>query len=73
MSPTTPATVHGCDSRADGSPEHPGHVGMFIGSYHGQGLVVQAPETGEDIKITPLAGYWAQQTCVGQPARVTVT
>jgi cell wall-associated NlpC family hydrolase len=47
---------------ADGTLEHPGHVGMFIGSYHGQGLVVQAPETGEDIKITPLGGYWAQQT-----------
>jgi cell wall-associated NlpC family hydrolase len=47
---------------ADGTPEHPGHVGMFIGTYDGQGLVVQAPETGEDIEITPLAGYWAQQT-----------
>ena len=48
---------------ADGeTTEHPGHVGMFIGTYHGQGLVVQAPETGEHIKITPLAGYWAQQT-----------
>jgi cell wall-associated NlpC family hydrolase len=47
---------------ADGTTEHPGHVGMFIGTYHGQGLVVQAPQTGEDIKITPLAGYWAEQT-----------
>ena len=47
---------------SDGTPELPGHVGMFIGTYHGHGLVVQAPESGEDIKITPLAGYWAQQT-----------
>ena len=47
---------------SDGTVELPGHVGMFIGSYHGEGLVVQAPQTGEDIKITPLAGYWAQQT-----------
>ena len=47
---------------ADGTTEHPGHVGMFIGTYHGEGLVVQAPETRKDIKITPLAGYWAQQT-----------
>jgi len=35
---------------------------MFIGTYHGQGLVVQAPQTGENIKITLLAGYWAEQT-----------
>jgi cell wall-associated NlpC family hydrolase len=47
---------------SDGTAELPGHVGMFIGAYHGQGLVVQAPRTGEDVKITPLAGYWAQQT-----------
>jgi cell wall-associated NlpC family hydrolase len=47
---------------SDGTAELPGHVGMYIGSYHGQGLVVQAPKTGEDIKITPLAGYWAEQT-----------
>ena len=36
--------------------EHPGHVGMYIGS----GLVIQAPQTGEDIKITPFTGYWEQ-------------
>jgi cell wall-associated NlpC family hydrolase len=47
---------------SDGTPEHPGHVGMYIGTYHGQGLVIQAPRTGEDIMITPLAGYWAEQT-----------
>jgi len=42
----------------DGTPEDPGHVGMYLG----QGLVIEAPQTGEDIMITPLAGYWAQQT-----------
>ena len=47
---------------SDGTPEHPGHVGMYIGTYHGQGLVIQAPHTGEDIEVTPLVGYWAQQT-----------
>lgn len=47
---------------ADGTAAHPGHVGMFIGTYRGQRLVVQAPQTGEKIKVTPLAGYWAQQT-----------
>jgi cell wall-associated NlpC family hydrolase len=35
---------------------------MYIGTYRGQGLVIQAPHTGASIEITPLAGYWAQQT-----------
>jgi len=43
---------------SDGTPSDPGHVGMYIGS----GLVIQAPETGEPIMITPLAGYWQQHT-----------
>lgn len=47
---------------SDGTPEQPGHVGIYIGTYHGQGLVIEAPHTGESIEITPLAGYWAQQT-----------
>jgi cell wall-associated NlpC family hydrolase len=43
---------------SDGTPANPGHVGMYIGS----SLVIQAPETGEDIMITPLGGYWQQST-----------
>lgn len=43
---------------SDGTPTDPGHVGMYIGS----GLVIEAPETGEPIMITPLAGYWQQNT-----------
>jgi cell wall-associated NlpC family hydrolase len=43
---------------SDGSDTEPGHVGMFIGD----GLVVQAPQTGEPIMLTPLAGYWQQST-----------
>lgn len=39
---------------SDGTAENPGHVGMYIGS----GLVIQAPQTGEDIEITPFSGYW---------------
>jgi cell wall-associated NlpC family hydrolase len=41
---------------SDGTAEHPGHVGMYIGS----GLVIQAPQTGENIKITQFTGYWQQ-------------
>jgi cell wall-associated NlpC family hydrolase len=29
---------------------------MYIGS----GLVIQAPQTGEDIEITPFSGYWQE-------------
>jgi cell wall-associated NlpC family hydrolase len=39
---------------SDGSPSSPGHVGMYIGD----GLVVQAPETGMDVQLTPLS-EWA--------------
>jgi cell wall-associated NlpC family hydrolase len=43
---------------SDGTAADPGHVGMYIGS----GLVIQAPETGEDVEITPFSGYWQEST-----------
>ena len=43
---------------SDGTAANPGHVGMYIGS----GLVIEAPQTGEPVMITPLAGYWQQNT-----------
>jgi cell wall-associated NlpC family hydrolase len=36
---------------ADGTASNPGHVGMYIGD----GLVVQAPRTGEDVQLNPLS------------------
>jgi len=40
---------------SDGTMTSPGHVGMFIGTdTHGTGLVLQAPSTGDYIKVTPL-------------------
>lgn len=36
---------------SDGSPSSPGHVGMYIGD----GLVVQAPQTGENVQLSPLS------------------
>ncbi len=41
---------------ADGSASSPGHVGMYIGD----GLVVQAPRTGDVVQLNPLA-TWASQ------------
>jgi cell wall-associated NlpC family hydrolase len=43
---------------SDGTSAEPGHVGMYIGS----GLVIQAPQTGEDVEITPFSGYWQEST-----------
>ena len=43
---------------SDGTATDPGHVGLYIGS----GLVIQAPQTGEDIEITPVSGYWQENT-----------
>ena len=43
---------------SDGTATDPGHVGMYIGS----GQVIQAPQTGEDIGITPFSGYWQKNT-----------
>jgi cell wall-associated NlpC family hydrolase len=43
---------------SDGTAANPGHVGIYIGS----GLVIEAPETGEPVMITPLAGYRQQNT-----------
>ncbi|MGW7540011.1 C40 family peptidase [Streptomyces sp. NPDC054770] len=39
-----------------GTAEVPEHVGMFIG----QGLVLQAPHSGDVVKISPLAGWRAE-------------
>ena len=43
---------------ADGTPTNPGHVGMYIGS----GIVIEAPQTGEPVMLTPLAPYWNSNT-----------
>ena len=43
---------------SDGTATDPGHVGMYIGS----GLIIQAPQTGENVEITPVSGYWQKNT-----------
>ncbi len=44
---------------ANGTPQHPGHVGMAIGD----GLLIQAPHTGDVVKITKLS-QWANQISI---------
>jgi cell wall-associated NlpC family hydrolase len=53
----TPRHATGSASPGE-TPTNPGHVGMYIGD----GLVVEAPETGLNIMITPLKDYWSQNT-----------
>lgn len=43
---------------SDGTPDNPGHVGLFLGS----GLVIEAAETGKPVMITPLSAWWAKNT-----------
>ena len=38
---------------SEGTPASPGHVGMFIGS----GLVVEAPQTGEVVKVVSFDSF----------------
>jgi cell wall-associated NlpC family hydrolase len=38
---------------ANGTPARPSHVGLYVGS----GLIVQAPRTGSNVKITKLAAW----------------
>lgn len=45
---------------SDGTPAHPGHVGMYIGG----GLVVQAPHTGTDLNLTPAAQWRASTVAI---------
>jgi cell wall-associated NlpC family hydrolase len=38
---------------ADGTPDNPGHVGLYIGD----GLIVQAPQTGENVQLSTLSSW----------------
>jgi cell wall-associated NlpC family hydrolase len=38
---------------SDGTPQDPGHVGMYIGD----GLIVQAPHTGVDVQLSTLSSW----------------
>ena len=46
---------------SDGTPAHPGHVGMVAGTdASGKAWLVEAPRTGLNVRLSPLAG-WATQ------------
>lgn len=46
---------------SDGTPAHPGHVGMIAGTdTTGKTWLIEAPRTGLNVRLTPLSG-WANQ------------
>ncbi|MBT8227813.1 MAG: C40 family peptidase [Dactylosporangium sp.] len=52
-----------------GSMSQPGHVGMYIGlGGDGQGHLVQAPHTGDVVKVTPLSAWAGQIAAIRRPA-----
>jgi cell wall-associated NlpC family hydrolase len=38
---------------SDGTPQAPGHVGMYLGA----GTLIQAPETGQTVRLSPLSQW----------------
>ncbi|GAB2441964.1 C40 family peptidase [Micromonospora schwarzwaldensis] len=41
---------------SNGTSAHPRHVGMYVG----EGLIIQAPQTGDAVKITRLSSWNGQ-------------
>jgi cell wall-associated NlpC family hydrolase len=41
---------------SDGTVTAPGRVGMYLG----QGILVEAPHSGLNVQVSPLAGYWME-------------
>ena len=50
---------------SDGTPTHPGHVGMIAGADAGGNVwIVEAPHTGAFVRLTPLTGWAGQITTI---------
>jgi cell wall-associated NlpC family hydrolase len=45
---------------SDGTADRPGHVGLYIGA----GLLVQAPHTGDVVKISAVSGWTSQKAAI---------
>lgn len=50
-------------SGADGTPQAPGHVGMYTGDI----LLIQAPKTGDLVRISPLSRWTGSITARPTP------
>jgi cell wall-associated NlpC family hydrolase len=55
---------------SDGSREHPGHVGMYIGrAGDGRQYLVQAPHTGTVVQVTPVSKWASQVAAIRRPGQ----
>src|SRR5207253_1163153 len=52
---------------SDGTASDPGHVGMYIGDAGGQQYLVQAPHTGDVVKVTPVSNWGNQIVAIRRP------
>jgi cell wall-associated NlpC family hydrolase len=53
---------------SDGTASNPGHVGMYIGTGgDGKQYLVQAPQSGDVVKVTPVANWSGQIVAVRRP------
>jgi hypothetical protein len=42
---------------SDGTTSHPGHVGIYAGTQDGVPMVLEAPHTGANVRLTPLGQF----------------
>lgn len=55
---------------SDGSQEHPGHVGMYIGrAADGRQYLVQAPHTGTVVQVTAVSKWSRQVAAIRRPGQ----
>ena len=52
---------------SDGSPADPGHVGLYVGAAGGIGYLVDAPETGKTVEITPVSSWAGLIVAIRRP------
>ncbi len=53
---------------SDGTAARPGHVGMYIGTgSDGQQYLVQAPHTGDVVKVSPVSGWVNEIVAIRRP------
>ncbi len=56
---------------ADGTEQHPGHVGMYIGAVGGSQYLVHAPQTGDVVKVSTVASWSSEIVAIRHPSAVS--
>ncbi|MGI4894535.1 MAG: C40 family peptidase [Janthinobacterium lividum] len=50
-----------------GSASNPRHVGMFLGTVNGQAYLIQAPQTGETVRVDPVSRWEKKIVSIRRP------